>query len=61
MSAADVLLLDEPPGGHVADVQRVDVLAGQVGVVDRRQAGLYADLAEGQVPQLAELGVARCR
>ena len=35
-----------PAGRHVADVQRVDVLAGQVGVVDRRQSRLYADLPE---------------
>jgi len=53
----DVLLLDELPRGHVAHVQGVDLLARQVGIPHRGQARLYAQIAEGLVPQLPELGV----
>jgi len=50
-----VLLIDEAPGGHVADVERFDIFRRYVRVVHGRQSGLYSDLAEGEVPQLAEL------
>src|SRR2546427_6389288 len=50
-----MLLVDEFPRGHVADVHRVDVLRAELGVLDRLQPGLDPEVPEGAIPQLPEL------
>ncbi len=51
-----VLLLDVAPGGHVAHVHGVHLLAGYLGIGQGGQSGHDAHLPEGGVPQLTELG-----
>src|SRR5213594_1064325 len=53
-----MLLVDEFPRGHVADVHRVDVLRAELRVLDRLQPGLDPEVPEGAIPQLPELRLA---
>src|SRR2546422_1007289 len=53
-----VLLVDELPRGHVADVHRVDVLGPELRVLDRLQPGLDAEVPERTVPEFSELRLA---
>ena len=55
----DVLLVDEAPGGHVSDVQRIDLVAGEVRILDGLHPGLDPEGPEGFVPKLTELGDSR--
>jgi hypothetical protein len=51
----DVFLLDEPPGAHVPDVESVDPLAGDTGILERQRPGLDEEVAERGSPVLPEL------
>src|SRR3989441_12113317 len=53
-----VLLVDELPRGHVADVHRIDVLRAEFRVLDRLQPGLDAEVPERTVPEFSELRLA---
>src|SRR2546427_6388760 len=50
-----VLLVDELPRRHVADVHRIDVLGTELRVLDRLQPGLDAEVPERTVPEFSEL------
>ena len=51
----DLLLVDKRARGHVPEEEPVEVLRGELGVHERLQPRFDADLAEGTVPELAEL------
>src|SRR5213594_309421 len=53
-----MLLVDEFPRRHVADVHGVDVLRAELRVLDRLQPGLDPEVPEGAIPQLPELRLA---
>jgi hypothetical protein len=53
---AEVVLIAQLPGQHVADVNRVDVM--MVGIVHRRLNGVPRQVADGCLPVLAHVGLA---
>jgi hypothetical protein len=54
----NVLLLDESSGTHVAHVESVDLLAGDLGILNGHHSGLSDHVAQRDIPSLSELGAA---
>ncbi len=42
----DMLLLDKPPGAHVADIHRIDLFTGELGIFERKRSRLDKEVAE---------------
>jgi hypothetical protein len=53
---SDMLLLYEPPAAHVAHIEGVYLLTGDLCVLNRQDPCLGDHVAQGRVPSLPELG-----